>query len=175
MIQPAVVRDEIGLTGILGLVLGLIAVIVFLAVLRPAIADNNRLVLELSTLRKRGGSNARPVALSVQIPAAESQFPVLRDVSGIFKDIMDGATQAALPVSNAEYTWTAPKEISPGQYEMSVRLTGGYVKIRRWLQTVLNQHPAVALRAINFSRDPSARQFVTANLRLVVFVRPDNP
>ena len=168
-----VLRARTGVTGMTGLVLILVAAAVTLSGLRLELLKQRMLLAQYSAAQGSNQQLPAPLILSTAVINVEAQFPLLREVSGILSSVYQQALTADLSISAADYSWAPPTDSAPGQYEMIFRLNGEYVPIRKFIQTVLNKEPAVALRALTLARDTTAGQQILANIRLVIFVRAD--
>lgn len=88
--------------------------------------------------------------------------------------VLDRATQANLPLPQAEYKWSAEAAGGYRVLELLVPVKGSYPQVLRLIDEVLAEVPGAALDEVAFRRD-SVAAAPEARLRFALFVRGEGP
>ena len=108
--------------------------------------------------------------VSVRMPycsAVASRLP------GELGKLLDLAEQDGLQFSGGEYRLVAGKEKLLDRYVVSLPVRGDYQEVRRFLMTLRDEFPALAIEDVSLRRDKIGSSEIDAQLRLVLFIRRD--
>lgn len=100
-------------------------------------------------------------------------LPDERDVTDILASIAVVAEASGVELKQAEYHLDN-KNKPRVEYGLFFPVQGGYANIRHFVSRMLADHPAIALDQINFQRDRINDSILKAEIRLTLFLRPEN-
>ena len=106
-------------------------------------------------------------------PQLLDRFPVASRLPGELGKLLDLAEQDGLQFSGGEYRLVAGKEKLLDRYVVSLPVRGDYQEIRRFLMTLRDEFPALAIEDVSLRRDKIGSSEIDAQLRLVLFIRRD--
>lgn len=165
------VHARVGTFGIIGFGCWIIALTTALLPIRELLVKRQLLMHNLVTLREEV-TKVVPQLQTVNIPSIESKLPGVGDLTGILSNISRMAHEQGLAVSAADYKLVRETDAAIAQYAISFDVTGQYIPVRSFLQTVLNEEPALALRQISFARTKPTATALQSKISMTVFIRP---
>lgn len=165
---------RVGTLGIVGIGCWVVALMIALIPGRNALIESRQLTREIAALDDQSSKVTVMPEPSSTAPPAGTELPRTPELTGVLSTISKEAREAGLSVSAAEYRLIPQTESALAQYEISFDIAGQYVPVRRFLQSVLNQEPALALRQVSFERATPAASALQSKIRMVVFIRPDS-
>jgi Tfp pilus assembly protein PilO len=161
--------ERLAVPGLIGVVLALCAIVAFLVFDVPLWQQHRDLQRQVLAVNKNLRELA-PTASTVAVLAPlTSPLGTEDELPTVLADIARLARDEGLSFPMSDYTWTPQTEAEFGQYELQFSLKGGYLPIRHFLQDLLNNEPALAIRNVSLSRDSPAQPDLNAKIRIVIF------
>jgi Tfp pilus assembly protein PilO len=100
------------------------------------------------------------------------QFPGKKVLRAILIDMNQLADQGALTASQSAYRYVDKQPLAElGQVEITAPVQGAYTQVKRYVQTLLNKYPTLALQDVAMQRSKVSDPNVIADMRWVFFYR----
>lgn len=100
------------------------------------------------------------------------QFPSKKVLKAILIDMNQLADQGALTASQSAYRYVDKQPLAAlGQVEITAPVQGAYTQVKRYVQTLLNKYPTLALQDVSMQRSKVSDPNVIADMRWVFFYR----
>ena len=96
-------------------------------------------------------------------------FPALSAMPQAIADVLQLAGTLDLNIDKVDYGYQPLRQDDLATLQMGFALKGAYPKLRRFVITVLSQHPAVALEELTLRRDGIGSTEVEARIRLTLY------
>ena len=165
---------SLGLTGLAGVVLALLAAAMFFAFILPSGERLKRLESQAAELQIRQKSaQANPAAA----PPAESglsafyqSLPPEQSATALLDRIYRSASKASLQLAHGEYKFTREKAGHVGGYQVILPVRGSYVQVRRFIAKVLNGVPTAALDGVSFRRETIGGADLEAKIQFTIYL-----
>jgi Tfp pilus assembly protein PilO len=170
------VREQLGWQGMSGIVMLIIAGAFQMLALQPLEQETMFMHSRLDVARDKLNASARTFNLGDRQKELEVFFDSLpdeSDVTDILASIAVIAEASGVELKQAEYHLDN-KNRPRVEYGLFFPVQGGYANIRHFVSRVLADHPAIALDQINFQRDRINDSILKAEIRLTLFLRPNN-
>jgi hypothetical protein len=156
------------------IVMPLLIILIVFWVLYPKAAHIKQLRYDVSTMNaamqqhKEAWIDLSPAA-SLRtfydfLPDAGQALPLLTK-------ILATAHELGLDPSRAEYAMTPVRQAGFVRYQVTMPLTGSYIAIRTFINSLLNNIPAAAINEISFKRQDGQTEMVEARLRFTIYMR----
>lgn len=170
------VREQLGWQGISGIVMLVIAGAFQVLALQPLEQETMFMHSRLDVTRAKANAGVRTFNLGdrqQELRAFLDSLPTERDVTDILASISVIAEASGVELKQAEYRLDN-KNKPRIEYGLFFPVQGGYANIRHFVSRVLADHPAISLDQINFQRDRINDSILKAEIRLTIFLQPDN-
>ncbi len=176
MKQIVQLKEQLGWQGMFGLVLLILAGVFNFLALQPVEQEVAYLHSRLDVAHAK--SNVQGGVLSLSDRQKElgiflDSLPAEQEVTDILASISVVAEASKVELKQAEYRLDQ-KSKPRLEYGLYFPVQGGYANIRHFVFRVLADHPAIALDQINFQRDKINDSILKAEIRLTLFLRPEN-
>lgn len=120
---------------------------------------------------------ARPAPVAAENPGAAQLaafyggFPESAEAPEWLARIHAAGAAAELPLEQAEYRFQTESASGLATYEINLPLRGAYPQIRRFIDGLLADIPALALRNVRLERENIGDPDLAVRLKLVLFLR----
>ena len=166
---------RLGVQGIAGLALAVVAGLVYLAGVVPQQAKLAELRAQAQSARdfaRNGGLGESGDAHRVrtQLERFYTLLPGKSSAPDWLEKIYAAARSQSVRLERGEYKLTPARNGRMVGYEISLPVRGNYVQVRRFVAQVLDEVPAAALDEIALKRDDRGKPEVEASLRFTLFL-----
>lgn len=165
----------LGLTGLAGVVLAVLALAVFLGFILPAEAKLKRVASEAADLQNRQKiALSNPVTHTLPIESALTSFykslPPEQNATKLLDKIYKSANIASIQLNQGEYKFTRAKAGHLGNYQVTLPVKGSYVQVRKFIAKVLNGLPTAALDGVSFRRETIGGSDMEAKIQFTIYL-----
>ena len=159
-----------GRTGLIGMALIAASGIFFLSTHSALVGEVNDLKDQLDAAR------ARPSTVAASRPSDEparlvGELPTRVEVPALLGTLVAQAEQAHLSIDTGKYEVSTTKASGVTRYHVSFPVTGAYVQVRAFIDSVLTALPAAAISELSIERKQVGDGSVEAQLRLTLYTR----
>jgi Tfp pilus assembly protein PilO len=105
-----------------------------------------------------------------RLAAFYRSFPSVRSMPGWLEKIYRAARRHSLTLDEGKYKFSRRQGARLASYRISLPVSGSYVQIRRFIEEVLNEIPAVALQGVSFKRENIGSAAVEARIRFNLYL-----
>lgn len=99
-------------------------------------------------------------------------FPPERALKAVLLDMRRLSDEGALVAEQASYRLVLKQPVAElGQYEITSPVRGSYPQVKRYIQTLLNSHPTLALQEMGMQRAKITDPQVEVDLRWVYYFK----
>jgi hypothetical protein len=103
-----------------------------------------------------------------------ASLPRRREIPALVGVVLEQARAANVVLDNGHYSYTPPKgSSSVGRYELDFPVKAAYPNVRDFIDRTLSAVPAAGLGKVRIERKVVGDPVVSADIRFVVFVRPE--
>ena len=165
----------LGLPGLLGVGLLLLALAALFSVVMPAQKELERSRLAQQqraeqTARVQAGGSKKPQSRADQLKTFYSAFPTEIAAADALQSIYDTANQNGVALPHGEYSMAVDKDTRLARYNITLPVVGSYEQIRGFIAAALAAVPALALEHVDFQRQKIGDPQLEAKLRLTLFL-----
>ena len=165
----------VGISGLAGLVLVMLAFAVFIGLALPAKEKLIRTKSESENLQNHIRKELdNPVD---QLPSAGSNLstfyqslPPEQNAVKQLEKIYSAADRESLHLTKGEYKFTREKSGNLGRYQVTLPVTGNYIQIRKFIAKVMNSETSVALDGVSFRRESVGGTDLEAKIQFSLFL-----
>jgi hypothetical protein len=167
---------HLGLPGMAGIVLVMIAVAGYLSIVFLEQSRLEELTQEVASEQKRQKTASLNPARDNHSPAAQLHefyefFPPRQKAPNLLKAIYKTAREELIILPEGEYKFELGKAGGVGIYQINLPVKGTYIQIRKFIGKVLNSVPSAALEEVSFKRDTIGSGELEAKIRFVVYLK----
>jgi Tfp pilus assembly protein PilO len=158
--------------GNLGLILIALSILLILFIISPNLQKREALqttVVELEANAAAGKSHAKPDKQFDVIGQLNGLMPKQNDANSKIAQLLHAATDAGLATDKVDYAAQSYSN-SLVKYQIKFPTQGNYTQIRRFINTVLNELPTMALTDIKLKRDDIGSDLINANIQFNLYV-----
>jgi Tfp pilus assembly protein PilO len=165
----------LGVPGLAGLVLIVLASAVLLGFILPAEAKSKRVAsaaVDLQNPRNLELSNTVTRALPVEsgLDSFYKSLPPEQSAVNVLDKIYKSASNESLRLTQGEYKFTRDKAGRFGNYQITLPVRGSYVQVRKFIAKVLNGVPTASLDGVSFKRETIGGTDLEAKIQFSVFL-----
>lgn len=165
----------LGVQGLAGLVLAVLALTVFLGFILPSEAKLKRVTSEAADIQNRHKMELEnPVAHVLPVESGLTSFykllPPEQSVTKVLDKIYKSASKESLRLTQGEYKFTREKAGHLGNYQITLPVKGSYVQVRKFIAKVLNRIPTAALDGVSFKRETIGGTELEAKIQFTIFL-----
>ena len=165
----------LGMQGLAGLVLVMLALTVFLGFILPSETKLKRVTNEAVDVQNRYKmEQANPVARELSVESSLTSFykllPPEQSATKLLDKIYKSASKESLRLTQGEYKFTKEKAGHLGNYQIILPVKGSYVQVRRFIAKVLNGVPSAALDGVSFRRETIGGTELEAKIQFTIFL-----
>jgi Tfp pilus assembly protein PilO len=167
--------DQLGATGLVGLVLMLAAILTWFTVVQLDENELIRLSQGLEALRKQDEEKSslpsNPIlSQEEQLELFYKSFPDELQVPELLKQVFQAANTIGLTLETAEYSLARAGSERLVRYRVALPVKGSFKQMLDFMDTVLKQSGAISLENASFKRDKVDDATVEAKLVFAVLV-----
>jgi hypothetical protein len=162
--------DRFGRLPVFGVLLALAAAVIYLASSVPTAAENRALAARAAQAeaaareaRKSKVSGADAVEFDRFFKRPERETDWLRRLH-------DLAAQQGIALNQASYATVAEPDLGLVRYQVTLPVQATYPQVRRFVASLLNEIPVLALESVTFERKEPTAPVVDAQLKLTLFL-----
>jgi hypothetical protein len=158
----------------LGLIVVCAGVAAFVTV--PLAADTQRLVAEVESARQRQAARAEvapPASPREQLDAFARRFVGETEIAPAIAQLQALARKRGVQLDQAEFRLFSEPTEPLSRYVIVLPVKAEYGAVRLFCRDALREMPAISLEEVNVRRADAKAPLLEAQLRLVLFVRPD--
>lgn len=167
--------QRIGWSGLLGASLMLLALLYAVLVLAPATAGVNR-AMDLSA--SEGKRYATPPDSAYPVPdggknevdAFRQGLPGQMDATTTINRIYALASAEGITLARGEYSMGIDARTRLARYQMTLPVGGNYPQLRRFIHSVMEEIPALALEDIDLRRRDIGATHLEGRIRLTLYL-----
>ena len=165
----------LGVPGLAGLVLAVLALAMFFGLILPAKLKLERATSTAADIQTRlkmelANPVARALPVESNLTAFYKFFPPEQNVSQLLEKIYQSASNESLRLTHGEYKFTREKEGRLGRYQITLPVKGNYLQVRKFIAKVLNALPMVALDGVSFRRETIGGNDLEAKIQFTLFL-----
>jgi Tfp pilus assembly protein PilO len=165
----------LGMQGLAGLVLVMLALTVFLGFILPSETKLKRVTSEAVDVQNHYKmEQANPVARKLSVESSLTSFykllPPEQSATKLLDKIYKSASKESLRLTQGEYKFTKEKAGHLGNYQIILPVKGSYVQVRRFIAKVLNGVPSAALDGVSFRRETIGGTELEAKIQFTIFL-----
>ncbi len=165
----------LGLPGLAGLALAVLAAVVFIGFILPAGAKLERATSAVLDLQSRYNMElANPVVTALPVESGLTSFykllPPEQSAVTLLGKIYKSASKESLSLTQGEYKFTREKAGHMGRYQIILPVKGSYIQVRKFIAKVLNALPTVALEGVSFKRETIGGTELEAKIQFTIFL-----
>lgn len=165
---------NLGLTGMAGLAMSLLAAAGYLALTLPLHSRLEQLTQEVAEAQAQQSAGLNPVA-DTQSSAAHLRafyefFPARQSAPQLLGKLYKAARAESLTLSQGDYKYSLGKAGAMGMYQVDLPVKGSYVQIRKFIVKVLNSMPSAALEEVSFKRESVGSGELEAVIRFNIYM-----
>jgi Tfp pilus assembly protein PilO len=166
---------HLGVSGLAGLVLMMLASAVFLGLILPSKAKLIRATGEAVDLQNRHNVElANPASRALPVESSlilfYKQLPPEQSATKQMKKIYKLASGESLRLTQGEYKFTRDKDGHLGSYQIILPVKGNYLQVKKFIAKVMNAMPMVALDGVSFRRETIGGNDVEAKIQFTIFL-----
>lgn len=166
--------DRWGRLPVFGAVLALVGVLLVLTSALPTARENE--VLRVRAEKAEAAARATPAA-GAAAAARREDFDAFfarpeRETDWLNK-IHALATAQGIAINQATYNATAEPTLKLVRYQVTLPVQATYPQVRRFVGSLLNEVPVLALESVTFERKQPSDRLVDAQLKLTLFLPAD--
>ena len=165
------VLSLLGVPGVIGIGLLLFSAGLYHAWIAPAQAEAAAIQDKAARARERAGLPATRHAAEEPLAEFYAYFPPAANVPELLQKLYELADRQGLTLPNGEYKLAAGTDERLVAYEAMLPMQGSYPQLHKFIVTVLNELPNVALDELKLERQQSTETAVDAQVRLTFFLR----
>jgi Tfp pilus assembly protein PilO len=166
---------NLGLPGMAGVVMLVLAVAAYLGMTLPQYSRLNQLTQEVADAQaQQKSAGLNPVADThssvAHLRAFYEFFPVRQSAPQLIGTIYKAARAESITLSEGEYKYSLGKAGAMGMYQVDLPVKGSYVQIRKFIVKVLNAMPSAALEEVSFKRESVGSAELEARIRFTIYM-----
>lgn len=174
-----IVRESVqylGLPGVLGVGLLVLALAALFSVVLPARKDLERSRMaqerraEQAARVQAGGGAKPPQTRADQLKTFYGAFPTEIAAADALQSIYDAANQNGVALPHGEYSMAVDHSSRLARYNITLPVLGSYEQIRGFIAAALAAVPALALEHVDFQRQKIGDSQLEAKLRMTLFL-----
>lgn len=171
----AEVLRSLGIPGVLGLALAVLALVLGVSTLLPARAKLDRERQELVELRAAKGSFGAASAAKAATPQDQlnqfyALFPGQSTAAATLDKVYAAAAANSIALPRGEYALTQEPKTQLAQYRMVLPVRGSYEQIRGFLAAALQAVPTLSLDDIEFRREKIGEAQLEAKIHMTLYL-----
>lgn len=159
----------LGLPGLAGCALLMLAALLFVVQLRPLQQQvANRLAAKRAMQAAGAGSSS-----TIPVAPWDASLPARAELNRQLLEVRELADQSGLYVRATDYNLTKVDGTSLWRYQMVLPLDSNYVTVQRFIGRTLHALPNLALNGVEIQRSDQGEGLVTATLRFSLYFRQE--
>ena len=162
-----------GWAGAIGLIALVVAGVLGVTLLLPAIEEGEDLQSEVGRLQTRiasSGTAARPVNdMHLQMDEFLSSLPREDQINAQLTLLNELAALNQVALKNGVYRTTSGKGAHVGELQISMKTDASYMDLRHFLQTIPEVLPALSVGRVSLIRQKRSDSAIESNLEFVLF------
>jgi len=167
--------QDLGLPGIIGITLAVLAMTLALSGLIPAQRELERdreqsAQVQEHLKRVQSGLERKLETPADQLRAFYGMFPPQLAAAESLQKIYDVAEKNQIQLPRGEYSLTVDTKADLTQYRMTLPVTGSYEQVRAFIAGCLQTVPTLALDDVDFQRQAVAEGQVQAKIRMTLYL-----
>lgn len=166
-------KEQLGLLGVLGIVLIGLAAVFHNSVITPLEVEVNYMLSHLGAQQNSGNREGRSFTQEnrqKELGAFIKSLPSEHDVTDVLASIYTIAETSRIDIKQADYRLSRTNK-NWNEYEVDFPIYGGYPNIKHFMFRILEKHPAIAVDQINIQRENVGDSFVKGELRFTLFLK----
>lgn len=165
----------LGLPGVLGVGLLVLALAALFSVVMPAQKElaRSRLAQQQQaeqTARAQAAGSKKPQTRAEQLKTFYGAFPAEIAAADVLQSIYDTANQNGVALPHGEYSMAVDEGTRLARYNITLPIVGSYEQIRGFIAAALAAVPALALDHVDFQRQKIGDPQIEAKLRMTLFL-----
>lgn len=165
----------LGIPGVVGIALAVLALALFLSALLPAEGQLLRSRQEAAQLREQQKRIAAGLEKRAQTPAEKldafySMFPAQADAAAALEKVYAAAAKNSLALPRGEYALNVDPKTNLGQYRIVLPVSGTYEQIRGFIAAALLDVPTLALDDVEFQREKIGETQLEAKIHMTLYL-----
>jgi Tfp pilus assembly protein PilO len=164
----------LGLPGMLGIGLLLVALGALFSVVMPAHGEleRGRLAQQQAeqAARVQAAGSTKPQTRAEQLKTFFGAFPTEIAAADALQRIYDTADQNGVALPHGEYSMAVDDGTRLARYNIALPVVGSYEQIRGFIAAMLAAVPALALEHVDFQRQKIGDPRIEAKLRMTLFL-----
>ena len=164
-----------GWQGSVGMLLTLASAALYIFAVRPAQTEFADAAATVSSLEQHARGDAgrppRPLTTNEKLDAFYQFFPEATSTPQLLDKIFAAALDQEVGLEQGEYRLTLDRESRLARYQITLPLKAPYLRIRGFVEEVLQQVPAIALDDISFKREIITATAVEAQIKFTLYLR----
>jgi hypothetical protein len=167
---------HLGMTGMAGLAMLVLAVVVYAGMILPNASKLDRLTEEMAAAQQRQKVSIINPAQDTHSTAGRLRtfyefFPSRENEPKVLGKIYKAARDESVRLAEGEYKYSLGKAGRMGMYQVNLPVKGSYVQLRKFIVKVLNTLPNASLEQISFKRETIGSAEIEANIRFTIYLR----
>lgn len=165
--------NQLGWQGQLGLLLIVSSVILVLLFIEPKlneITTRNAEVSRLNTVDLKRNQEDKEQNSTDIISRFYASLPSQNEANSKIAAILEAIKKSGLESKKTGYTSQDVPDSDMVQYRITIPVSGSYIHISQFINSVLNEHPSLALAAANFHRRDINSDAVEANIQMILYL-----
>lgn len=165
-------RRRLGWPGLSGLGLIVLALLFYAGANLPERLQRLDLEQRVAAVRARPAPpSSAEAGIEARLATFYSQFPGPDSAPAWLEKIYGAGNAAALVLEKVDYKLSPDRNSRLLRYEVDLPVQGSYIQIRQFIQAILGDIPAIALREIQIQRNTIADPKVEAQIRFILYLR----
>jgi Tfp pilus assembly protein PilO len=164
----------LGLPGVLGVGLLVLALAALFSVVMPAQEEleRGRIAQQRAeqTARAQAAGSKKPQTRAEQLKTFYGAFPAEIAAADVLQSIYDTANQNGVALPHGEYSMAVEEGTRLARYNITLPIVGSYEQIRGFIAAALAAVPALALDHVDFQRQKIGDPQIEAKLRMTLFL-----
>jgi Tfp pilus assembly protein PilO len=164
----------LGLPGVLGVGLLVLALAALFSVVMPAQKELERSRTAQQRAEQmasaQAGGRSQPQTRADQLKTFFGAFPTEVEAADALQSIYDAASQNGVALPHGEYSRAVDDGTPLARYNITLPVVGSYEQIRGFIAAALAAVPTLALEHVDFQRQKIGDPQLEAKLRLTLFL-----
>jgi hypothetical protein len=161
--------DRFGRLPVFGVLLGLTAAVIFFASSVPTTAENRALAIRAAKAEAASRDARKPKAATEAVDFDRFFKRPERETDWL-RRLHDLAGQQGIALNQASYATVAEPELGLVRYQITLPVQATYPQARRFVASLLNEIPVLALESVTFERKEPSAPVVDAQFKLTLFL-----
>jgi hypothetical protein len=162
--------DHFGRLPVFGVLLALAAAVLFVASSVPTAAENRALAVRAAQAEAAAGEARKAKSGAPEAVDFDRFFKRPERETDWLRKLHDLAAQQGIALNQASYATVAEADLGLVRYQVTLPVQATYPQVRRFVASLLNEIPVLALESVTFERKEPTAPVVDAQLKLTLFL-----